>query len=34
MDITKNLDKFLAKRVDNAKTPYGVKGKAKNLNAK
>ena len=34
MDVTKNLDVFLAKRVDNAKTPYGTKGVAKNLNAK
>ena len=34
MDVTKNLDVFLAKRVDNAKTPYGTKGVTKNLNAK
>ena len=35
MDITKNLDVFLSKRVDTAKTAYGMKGKkTKNLNAK
>ena len=35
MDITKNLDVFLSKRVDTAKKAYGMKGKkTKNLNAK
>jgi len=35
MDITKNLNVFLSKRVDTAKTAYGMKGKkTKNLNAK